>query len=259
MKDELSREVARTLEVDPELLPYVPELLADLAELGTSAHQVVECVRAAGVKPGETALDLGCGKGTVAVALAERLGLVVEGVDAMPDFVRSARALAARHGVGARCTFREADLRTLLRGSGRRDVVLLLAVGPILGDHRQTIEAMRGLARPGGLLVLDDAYLAEGAAPAPGYERHHGREETLRALTAFGDRLLREVVTPPEREREVNRCNTDRIRARARRIAAARPDLAPLLDAFVARQERETDLLGGEVVGALWLLRRGDA
>jgi Methylase involved in ubiquinone/menaquinone biosynthesis len=84
MDPEIAREIARTLETEPRLLPVLPDLLADLDELGTSAEEIVSALRRGGVPRGGRALDLGCGKGAVAVALAERLGLAVEGVDAFP-------------------------------------------------------------------------------------------------------------------------------------------------------------------------------
>jgi 2-polyprenyl-3-methyl-5-hydroxy-6-metoxy-1,4-benzoquinol methylase len=254
---DLAERVARTMEIDPRLLPLLADLLADLPELGSSADAVVSALRAVGVVEGGSALDLGCGKGAVSVALAERLGLFVEGVDAFPPFLEAARALAAERGVASRCVFREGDIRDLLGREAHHDAVLLLSVGPVVADHEKTMAGLRTLARPGGHLVIEDGFLADGAVRASGYEAHAGRDETLRRLTAFGDEVVHEVVWTAEETRSQNERNTELIRARARGLRERHPDLARPIDEYVARQERETRVLGSDVVCALWVLRRG--
>ncbi|MEE8585961.1 MAG: class I SAM-dependent methyltransferase [Acidobacteriota bacterium] len=183
--------------------------------LGTSADQIVSALHSAGVEPGSTVLDLGCGKGAVAVALAERLALRVEGIDAFPPFLDAARALAQERGISSRCVFREGDIRGLLRKTGHYDAVLLLSVGPVSGDHQKTVADLRRLARPGGYIVIEDGFLANGVAHLPGCEGYVGRSETLRRLTAFGDLLVQEVVCSTEETRSLNERNTALIRQRA--------------------------------------------
>jgi SAM-dependent methyltransferase len=256
MAADLEACVASTLEADERLLPLLPELLADLPELGASADDVVDALRSCGIPRGAAVLDLGCGKGAVAVALAERLALRVEGIDAVPAFLAAARRLAAERGVGSRCVFRQGDIRTPPASDRGYDAVLLLSLGPVFGDHRRTVGALRRLARPGGHLVIDDGFLADGVTHLPDYEGYAGHRETVRRLTAFGDRLVREVICSPEATRSVNQRNTARIRRRARLVGAAHPGLADLIDRYVARQERETRILGTDLIGALWVLRR---
>jgi SAM-dependent methyltransferase len=256
MASDLEECVARIMEVDVRLLPVLPDLVADLWELGAAADRIVDALRAAGVEPGSRVLDLGCGKGAVAVALAERLDLRVKGIDALPPFLDAARALAAARGVSSRCVFRQGDIRRLLGKTGRYDAVLLLSLGPVAGDHRRTVGEVRRLVRPGGHLVIDDGFLADGVGRLPGYEGHADRSETLGRLTAFGDLLVREVVSSAEETRPVNERNTASIRRRARALKVAHPDLAGPIDEYVARQERETSLLGTDLTCALWVLRR---
>ena len=92
------------------------------------------------------ALDVACGRGTVAVWLA-RQGLAVDAVDAAPAGPRARARLAAAEGVGVRWV--EADLEQGLPAAGPYDVVVCQryrdpALYPALAD---------ALA-PGGLLVV---------------------------------------------------------------------------------------------------------
>ena len=53
-------------------------------------------------------LDVGCGPGRYAIALAQAGAARVVGVDASGPMIQIAQTEAARHGVGAKCTFVEA-------------------------------------------------------------------------------------------------------------------------------------------------------
>ena len=77
-----TEDVAEYFEVSPELLPYIPELLADLWALGSSPETVVEWVRSLELPPETTGvLDLGCGKGAVSIALAKEFNFRIFGID----------------------------------------------------------------------------------------------------------------------------------------------------------------------------------
>lgn len=254
--DDLLARVARVMEVDVRLLPLLPELLADLEGLESRPAEIADALEAAGAPAGASVLDLGCGKGAVAVALAERLGAHVLAIDAFPPFLEAARALASERGVEGLCTFREGDIVEVLRGQTSHDVVLLVSVGPLLGDHRLTLEALRRQVRPGGLVLIADGFLAEGVQTLPGYEGCASRTRTLAQLAAFGDVLVREIVTPPAETRAANDRYTALIRARAERLRRLRPDLSGLVGAYVARQEREVEQIEGSFVCATWVVRR---
>lgn len=256
MTRDLDESIAQAMEADVRLLPLLPELLADLWELGPPAEQVVAALESVGVEPDSVVLDLACGKGAVAVALAERLGVRVEGIDAFPPFLVAARALATERGVAPRCRFEQGDIRLRLGQEGRYDVALLLSVGPVLGDHERTLAGLRSLVRSGGYIAIEDGFLADGVEHPASAEGYTGHAETLRQLTAGGDVLVREIIGSAEQARSVNRWNTDRIRQRATLLRAGHPALAPWIDEYVERQERATRILGSDVPCALWVLRR---
>ncbi len=257
----LEEEVAASLEVeDPALLPWLPELLRDLESLGSVPEDIVAVLREAGLAPGARVLELGCGKGATARAVARELGCHVVGVDGFAPFVEEARRAAGAEGLSARCHFRHADLRDVVREGAVYDAVLLISVGPVFGDHGRTVEALRGCVRPGGFLVLDDMYLVAGAGgQVPEYAAYAEHAETLRRLTAHGDRLVVERTWPLERLAELNVRNTEAIAKRAEALARAHPEAAAVLEGFVATQREECERLETRTVDALWLLERGPA
>src|SRR5918995_3961691 len=108
-----------------------------------------------GLVPGTRVLDVGCGPGRHAKALARR-GMVVHGVDISQRFVDLAREDAPD---GA--TFARADARTMAFG-GEFDLVLSLCQGAfgvpgrpdVLLADLPLLERMAAACRPGGRLVL---------------------------------------------------------------------------------------------------------
>jgi 2-polyprenyl-3-methyl-5-hydroxy-6-metoxy-1,4-benzoquinol methylase len=254
----LEEEVAESLDVeDPALLPFLPALLQDLESLGSSPGDVVEVLREAGLAPGSRVLDLGCGKGATARAVARELGCHVVGADGFAPFVAEAERAAAAEGLSDRCHFRHADLRAVVSEGTAYDGVLLISVGPVFGDHSATVRALRGCTRPGGFMVIEDMYLAPGAAgQVPEYAQYAEHEETLRRLTAHGDRLLLERTSSPRELLELNQRNTEAIARRAAELARAHPEAASVLEGFVASQREECERLETQTVNALWLLER---
>jgi SAM-dependent methyltransferase len=121
---------------------------------------------AAGLVPigGRVAMDVGCGGGGMARALARVVGEggVVVAADASPEVLAEAGALLA--GVSARVELVLADLGEgvePLRGHGPADLVWTSAAVHHVGDQQAAVTALAGLLAPGGRLAL-----AEGGLPA---------------------------------------------------------------------------------------------
>ena len=257
MSTELEWAVAASLDATPDLLPWIPELLADLWALGSSPEEHLAVLRHAPLAPGARALDLGCGKGASAVALARELGLRVDGVDGFGPFVDEARARAAEHGVEALCSFERGELLDALARARDYDLVLFAAGGPELGG-RPCVERVRGCVREGGWILVDDGFLPEGLGVVPpGYEGYRSRAETLAGLTASGDELVFELLPDPDARHAAERRNTELIRGRARALAKRHPERAASFEGYADAQAEEVERLRVSHVPALWLLRRG--
>lgn len=242
----------------PEIVRYLPELLQDFWELGSDPDLVVGWLEEEGLGEGERrVLDLGCGKGAVSLAVAERLGCRVRGVDALPAFVEIARAEARRRSLDRLCRFEHGDIREVVQGARDYDAVLLISVG-VLGSVGDIVAKCRRCVGPGGLMVVDHAYLNDPQAiEFNGYEELSIREETLRQLGAHGDRLVRERVIPLDEVRSQNRRYNQWIESRAHELSAAHPEHARAFSAYVEKEHQECRILESSVTCATWMLRRG--
>ncbi len=257
MQSDSDRQIAAAFGIEPVLLPVLPELLADVWVLGSWPEYIVHLLRSAATLPeGASVVDLGCGKGAVAIPIARDLSFRVHGIDLFPPFLAEARARAESAGVSELCRFEEGDLRQAVRAGRRYDVAVLAGVGAI-GDHGRTVWEVRRIVRPGGALVIDDGFLADDAGPRrPGYEYYRSRGETIRELRSHGDRLIQERLVPAEELKQYNRTNTESIRRRAAELAARRPDLAEALERYLQSEEEECAFLESRTTAAIWLLER---
>lgn len=102
-----------------------------------------------GTSEGESVLDLGCGTGALASALAERSrSSRVHGVDLSPAYVEYAR----HHHASARVTFEVGDACALALPDQGFDRVLALLMLHFVPSAERAVAEMRRVARPGAVV-----------------------------------------------------------------------------------------------------------
>ena len=258
MNERQQREIAESFDATPELLPFIPELLADLWALGSSLDVIVELLRPLRFPPETTrVLDLGCGKGAVVLTLAQEFGFQALGVDFFEPFIQDARERAEEMGVTSLCQFVCDDIRDALGEARDFDVVIYASIGGVLGKFDECVAKLRRCVNPGGYMLIDNVFLADpDKVESPWYEHCATHQETLRQLTAHGDALLREVIIPVEDVKALNRKSTELIRKRAEKLAELNPEAADSLFWYVEKQERESEIMETTAASAVWLLQR---
>lgn len=118
---------------------------------GREYRHLLGCVQESGPR----VLELGCGNGGTAIALAER-GLQVTGIDLSPVRIDAARKEAIRLGLAERTVFIEGDLNLMpLPASSYDCVVAHDALHHIL-ELGNLLDRVRGALVPGGRLVVMD-------------------------------------------------------------------------------------------------------
>lgn len=248
--------ISYALEVEAELLPLIPELLADLDELGGDASLIVEVLGDLVLSESTRVIDLGCGKGALAITIATELGFRVHGIELFEPFVKICQERAAAVGVADRCTFEQANILRAAESVEPYDIAIFAALGDVLGPLDETIGIVRRFVRPGGYILVNDDFLKDGGSNAfPRFENYRSHEETVRGLQCQGDILLREVLA--QQDNVVAGVPEGMlIRRRAEQLAQLHPRLEELLLAYADEQAREYRYLERNMVTAVWMLQK---
>src|SRR5713226_7399291 len=106
--------------------------------------------------PGSQVLEIGCGAGFMAVALAQR-GFRVQAIDAAEAMVELARRHAAESGTTDLLSVDLGDVYSLAFDNGFFDLVIALGVIPWLGRQELAIQEMARVTRPGGYVIFTAA------------------------------------------------------------------------------------------------------
>ena len=251
-------DVAETLECEPELLPYLPEILQDFDALGSDPPRVIELLETQSAADEiRTGLDICCGKGATSIALAKRFGMRIDGIDAIDAFVESARAAAENAGVDQLCRFTTGDLCAAVTRPGSYDLVIFSSVGPILGGITKTVAHLMTPLRSLGWILIEDSVLLPGAPVRPGFEAHAELDDTRRRIENSGAKIV--AMYKCGGEAQGNDADMSRIVRRAAALVARRPDLADPVARYVERQREEYVFLERWTKDVTWLLRTPNA
>lgn len=248
--------IAYALEAHTALLPYLPELLLDLQELGSDAKAITRVLDGLNLQDSAMIVDLGCGKGAVAVEVAVDLYHRVLGIDLFEPFIECCKEQAGARGVPDLCHFIHGDILKLAGKIEPRDVVIFAALGDVLGPLDQTVSMIRQYVKPGGYMVISDGFIKDGASSDfPGFEQYGERSDMIARLLAYGDTLVSEIIETNE-SKVTGHEEGEMIAARARAIAARQPDIAAEVLKYAEAQVAEYEFMDENFVGAIWVLNR---
>lgn len=132
------------------------DLLVTLALAGRGGRIRSQIGEALDLSPGQRVLDVGCGTGTLTLALATRVGArgTATGVDASEPMIAAARSKAANQGLPVR--FEVAPAQALPYPDEYFDAVAtsLMIHHLSASDRRGAVTEMLRVLRPGGRLVI---------------------------------------------------------------------------------------------------------
>jgi len=138
----------------------------------------------AGVESGQRVLDVGCGTGTITLALAQR-GCTPVGVDASEAYLAGARHRRSHPAI----TYEHGDARSLAHATASFDASVSLLAIDVIPEPEKAAAEMRRVTRPGGVVAC-------GTSDFGGGNSSFQMLLDIGAVFDDGFRTLREYLLP---------------------------------------------------------------
>lgn len=186
-----------TDQLDDTLLEVIVTRLELRGQHPFFARMLNDYLEAMGIDEAASVLDLGCGTGVAARAIARRPGFRGEvlGIDLSPYLAATAGRLAAEEGLGERATFRAGDTHSLALADASHDMVVAHTLLSHVGDPIAVLGEARRVVRPGGMIGVFDG----------DYASLTFEQEDPEKARADDQRIIGGVVTQPRVMRQLPR------------------------------------------------------
>lgn len=255
---ETEEKLARSLTAETtDLLPFLPYLLQDLWELGSSPRDMIKLLKKhLPISEATRILDLACGKGSVSIKVAESLGVNVYGFDLIPDFIEYANQKAKEWNVRSLCHFMSGDANDIVNTEKNFDCVIFGAAANILGNPQETLTKLLKTIKPKGFILIDEAYLRDdssnGEVKYKNYE-YLTHKQWMRLFNNNGLTLVEEMPSTEEHDYDAD---NKAIALRADELIAKYPEKRTIFEGYVNSQLNECEDLENIVTAVTWMLQR---
>ena len=241
---------------DKGLLPYLPYILQDFWEIGSNPETMIELIKkhfTAEISP--KVLDLGCGKGAVSVKVAKHLNCECHGIDAIPEFISFAQSKSEEYGVGNLCRFEVDDIREKIKTLEKYDVIILGAIGQVLGNYLETLAILDNNLNEDGIIIIDDGYIEDHGNFT--HDQILKKSDLLKQISNAGMYLADEIVAAGEHDISATYdTEYENLLKRCEELCKKHPDKAELFKAYSNQQKKEYDNLKNRIVCSTMVIKK---
>jgi SAM-dependent methyltransferase len=238
----------------PELFPYLPYILQDFTEIGADPEVMVNLTKKHIPVKFLQIADLGCGKGAISVAMAKEFDCKITGIDAMPDFIDSAKEFALREHVSEKCRFFTGDIRTEILSLCDFGLVILGAIGDVLGNVGETLIKLRQILRPDGFILLDDAWSKQ--IEISNDSTFPSAVEYFSMIADAGFKVVETDVAEMSDLSGQEDIMMESMQRRCDELSLKHPQLKHIFKQYIQNQQHEFNMMKYELTCATLLLKR---
>lgn len=251
----LDESIAQAMDCEnPELVSYLPYILQDFYEIGSSANSILEIVNNnISDYHNLQILDLGCGKGAVSIKLSESLNCSCLGIDAINEFIEYANKMVQKRNL-TKCKFITGDIRKKISSLGKYDVIVLGSIGPILGNYYETMEQLKNILNQKGIVILDDGYIDD--CNDFSHELVSRKKQLIKEIEKAGMKIVNEYLGEEiSNSNEYDQQLKDIIK-RCHELKDKYPEKKELFQEYIRKQKEEYNNLDKEIVCSTMVITR---
>lgn len=261
MEKEIEKKLAGSLTANTvELVPFLPYLLKDIWELGSNSEDMIKLIKDYIPYTDSTKiLDLACGKGAVSINICKQLNIYVKGIDIIPEFISYGRKKAEEYKISDICDFEVNEINSVIDKESNYDIVILGAVGNVLGDQKQSLEKLKKVIKSNGYILLDDAYLTGNQEDIKNRSLENYEYLTLaqwkQVFLETNLEIINILVNKNNTNKEINEYNNQQIKKRANELIKKYPEKKEIFEDYMENQLNECDDLANTIKGVTFLLK----
>ncbi|MDR0912364.1 MAG: class I SAM-dependent methyltransferase [Methanobrevibacter sp.] len=240
-----------------EILSYLPYLLQDLWELGSSPEDMIYLIKKnIEIDSNTKILDLACGKGAISINLSKELNIKIRGIDIIPEFIEYAKKKAIINGVENKCSFEIEDINKSVENKKDYDIVIFGAVEDVLGTPNETLNKLKQTIKDDGYILIDEAYIKNKKEIKYDAYEYFTLNEWKEIFKKNNLHLIETLKSDINLQKEINEYNTKKIEKRAKELKEKYPDKKDLFDEYIENQKAESEDLEDNLIGVTWLLKK---
>jgi len=185
----------RTDKLDDNMLAALVTRFEARGKNSRFAKMLADYLDAMGIDRTARVLDMGCGTGLAARAIARREAFSghITGVDLSPYLVAAARRLASEERLAEHLEFLAGDVRTLNFADGSFDAVVAHTLLSHVEDPLAVLKEAARVVRPGGIMGIFDGDYASLTFDHPDPVKGKAYEEALISALVTNPRVMRQL------------------------------------------------------------------
>jgi len=256
MEKTLEESIGSAMELpDIALIQYLPYIFQDYWEIGTSSEEVIKLIKKHKTNYSSlNVLDLGSGKGAVSIRIASELKCKCLGIDAVNEFVIFSNEKSKEYSVSNICTFEKDDIRIRIKSLEKYDVIILGAIGPVLGNYYYTLLQLKTHLNENGIIIIDDGYTEDNCTK--NYPNILKKNELIRQINNAEMELVDTVTVneiPDINENYKNEFKN--LENRCLELIEKHPKDKELFLKYINEQKEEYRILSEEIIPAILVIR----
>lgn len=240
---------------DIDLIKYLPYILQDFWEMGTSSEEIIEIIKKhKNYYSNLTVLDLGSGKGTVSIKLASELKCNCFGIDAIDEFIAFSNNKAKELYVDNICKFEVNDIRERIKTLGKYDIIILGAIGSVLGDYYSTLLQLAPHLNNDGLIIVNDEYVEEDNKDYPNLIQ---KNDILIQINKARMEVIDSITNDDSRKiNEGHETQYKNLQKRCMELIEKYPEKRNIFLEYIEKQKMEYEILANEIISVILVIKQ---